>query len=53
MIFDEFHERNLDSDLCLALIPQGRSCSGEGPPLKLLVKRPPLTGHGGGGGFVG
>ena len=24
VIFDEFHERNLDSDLCLALALQGR-----------------------------
>ena len=37
VIFDEFHERNLDSDLCLALILQGRELFREGPPLKLLV----------------
>jgi ATP-dependent helicase HrpB len=37
VIFDEFHERNLDSDLCLALALQGRELFREGPPLKLLV----------------
>ena len=37
VIFDEFHERNLDSDLCLALVLQGRELFREAPPLKLLV----------------
>jgi ATP-dependent helicase HrpB len=37
VVFDEFHERNLDSDLCLALALQGRTLFREGPPLKLLV----------------
>ncbi|MCB1731984.1 MAG: DEAD/DEAH box helicase, partial [Halieaceae bacterium] len=37
VIFDEFHERNLDSELCLALCLQGRELFREGPPLKLLV----------------
>jgi len=37
VIFDEFHERNLDSDLCLALCLDGRVQYREGPPLKLLV----------------
>ena len=37
IIFDEFHERNLDSDLCLALALQGRQLFREGSPLKLLV----------------
>jgi ATP-dependent helicase HrpB len=37
VIFDEFHERNLDSDLCLALTLQGRELFREGAPLKLLV----------------
>jgi ATP-dependent helicase HrpB len=37
VIFDEFHERNLDSDLCLALCLKGRGMFREGPALKLLV----------------
>jgi ATP-dependent helicase HrpB len=42
VIFDEFHERNLDSDLALALCLQGRALFGSdaGPnenPLKILV----------------
>lgn len=37
VIFDEFHERNLDSDLCLALAMHGRELYREGPALKLLV----------------
>ncbi len=42
VIFDEFHERNLDSDLALALCLQGRALFGneagdENPALKILV----------------
>ncbi|NQX89115.1 MAG: ATP-dependent helicase HrpB [Halioglobus sp.] len=37
VIFDEIHERNLDSDLCLALCLQGRVQFREGRPLKLLA----------------
>tara|TARA_R110002110_G_scaffold66978_1_gene183015 strand:+ start:109548 stop:112118 length:2571 start_codon:yes stop_codon:yes gene_type:complete len=37
VIFDEFHERNLDADLCLALCLQGRELFREGRALKLLV----------------
>ena len=44
IIFDEFHERNLDSDLCLALVLQGRQLFREGPPLKLLVMSATLDG---------
>lgn len=44
IIFDEFHERNLDSDLCLALAHQGRTLFREGPPLKLLVMSATLDG---------
>ncbi len=45
VIFDEFHERNLDSDLCLALVLQGRELLREGPPLKLLVMSATLDGE--------
>lgn len=45
IIFDEFHERNLDSDLCLALAYQGRTLFREGPPLKLLVMSATLDGE--------
>jgi len=45
VVFDEFHERNLDSDLCLALILQGRELLREGPPLKLLVMSATLDGE--------
>ncbi len=45
VIFDEFHERNLDSDLCLALTLQGRELFREGPPLKLLVMSATLDGE--------
>ena len=44
VIFDEFHERNLDSDLCLALALQGREVLREGPPLKILVMSATLDG---------
>ncbi|MCZ2721753.1 ATP-dependent helicase HrpB [Marinomonas sp. 15G1-11] len=37
IIFDEFHERSLHSDLALALCLQGRSLFREKSPLKLLV----------------
>jgi len=38
VIFDEFHERSLESDLALALCLQARALFGEGErPLKLLV----------------
>jgi ATP-dependent helicase HrpB len=45
VIFDEFHERNLDSDLCLALALHGRELFREGPPLKLLVMSATLDGE--------
>jgi ATP-dependent helicase HrpB len=45
VIFDEFHERNLDSDLCLALALQGREIFREGPPLKLLAMSATLDGE--------
>jgi ATP-dependent helicase HrpB len=44
VIFDEFHERSLDSDLCLALCLQGRQLFREGAPLKLLVMSATLDG---------
>lgn len=44
VIFDEYHERNLDSDLCLALALHGRELFREGPPLKLLVMSATLDG---------
>ena len=37
VIFDEFHERNLDSDVALALCLKGRSIFRDLQPLKLLV----------------
>ncbi|TPE46710.1 ATP-dependent helicase HrpB [Maribrevibacterium harenarium] len=37
VIFDEFHERNLHSDLALSLCLQARSLFREDDPLKLLV----------------
>ena len=46
VIFDEFHERNLDSDLCLALCLHGRGMLREGPTLKLLVMSATLDGSG-------
>lgn len=45
VIFDEFHERNLDSDLCLALALQGREMFREASPLKLLVMSATLDGE--------
>jgi len=37
IIFDEFHERNLDSDLALALCLESRDFLREEEPLKLLI----------------
>jgi ATP-dependent helicase HrpB len=45
VIFDEFHERNLDSDLGLALTLQARESFREGPALKLLVMSATLDGE--------
>lgn len=44
LIFDEFHERNLDSELGLALTLQGRALFREAPPLRLLVMSATLQG---------
>ena len=44
VIFDEFHERSLDSDLCLALCLQGRELFRESSPLRLLVMSATLDG---------
>lgn len=46
VIFDEFHERSLDSDLCLALCLQGREMFREGSALRLLVMSATLDGDG-------
>ncbi|MEP5566315.1 MAG: DEAD/DEAH box helicase, partial [Halioglobus sp.] len=46
VIFDEFHERSLDSDLCLALCIQGREMFRECSPLRLLVMSATLDGEG-------
>ena len=45
IIFDEFHERNLDSDLGLALALQARELFRDGAPLKLLVMSATLDGE--------
>jgi ATP-dependent RNA helicase HrpB len=45
LIFDEFHERSLDSDLGLALALQARELFREGLPLKLLVMSATLDGE--------
>lgn len=45
VIFDEFHERNLDSDLCLALALHGRELFRQGPVLKLLLMSATLDGE--------
>jgi ATP-dependent helicase HrpB len=46
VIFDEFHERNLDSDLALALCLKGRSMFREDDnPLKLLIMSATLESH--------
>ena len=44
VIFDEFHERNLEADLGLALTLQGRDLFRENLPLKLLVMSATLDG---------
>ncbi|MEM1156393.1 MAG: ATP-dependent helicase HrpB, partial [Pseudomonadota bacterium] len=45
VIFDEFHERNLDSDLCLALATHGRDTFRESAPLRLLIMSATLDGE--------
>ncbi len=46
VIFDEFHERNIDSDLALALTLQGRSIFRSADnPLKILVMSATLDGQ--------
>ena len=45
VIFDEFHERNLNSDLGLALFLHGRELFRQQPPLKLLVMSATLDGE--------
>ena len=46
VIFDEFHERNLESDLALSLCLKGRSIFREpNDPLKILVMSATLDGH--------
>jgi ATP-dependent helicase HrpB len=44
VIFDEFHERNLNSDLGLALALHGRALFREGSPLKVLLMSATLDG---------
>lgn len=44
VIFDEFHERNLEADLALALILDGRDVLRDEAPLKLLVMSATLDG---------
>jgi ATP-dependent helicase HrpB len=44
VIFDEFHERNLNSDLGLALALHGRMLFREGLPLKILLMSATLDG---------
>lgn len=45
VIFDEFHERNLDADLGLALTYEARSLFRDTEPLKLLVMSATLNGQ--------
>ncbi len=45
VIFDEFHERNLDSDLGLALTMQSRNLFRVDPPLKIIVMSATLDGE--------
>ena len=45
VIFDEFHERSLNSDLGLALTLQGRQLFREEPALKVLVMSATLDGE--------
>ena len=44
LIFDEFHERNLDADLGLALALQARELFREEAPLKILIMSATLDG---------
>ncbi|WP_313594368.1 ATP-dependent helicase HrpB [Pseudomonas oryzihabitans] len=44
VIFDEFHLRNLDADLALALTLSGRELLRDEPPLKLLLMSATLEG---------
>lgn len=44
VIFDEYHLRNLDSDLALALCLNGRELLRDEPPLKLLLMSATLEG---------
>lgn len=44
VIFDEYHLRNLDSDLALALCLSGRELLRDEPPLKLLLMSATLEG---------
>lgn len=44
VIFDEFHERNLDSDLGLAFCLQARELFREDEPLKILIMSATLDG---------
>jgi len=45
LIFDEFHERNLDADLALALSLNGRELLRDEPPLKILLMSATLEGE--------
>ncbi|HEY6610077.1 MAG TPA: ATP-dependent helicase HrpB, partial [Pseudomonas sp.] len=45
VIFDEYHERNLDADLALALALNGRELLRDGPPLKVLPMSATLEGE--------
>ncbi|MFR0675666.1 ATP-dependent helicase HrpB [Enterobacterales bacterium AW_CKDN230030176-1A_HGKHYDSX7] len=45
VIFDEFHLRNLDADLALALALNGRELLREDPPLKVLLMSATLDGE--------
>ncbi|MEH6591871.1 MAG: ATP-dependent helicase HrpB [Halioglobus sp.] len=45
VIFDEFHERSLDSDLGLALTLESRKLFREAPALKLIIMSATLDGH--------
>jgi len=44
VIFDEFHERNLDSDLALALTDYGRALFADGEALRVIVMSATLDG---------
>jgi len=45
VIFDEFHLRNIDADLALALMLNGRELLREDPPLKVLLMSATLEGE--------